>query len=140
MVLFAGDDGPLCKPEHLDEWAKQTTGSTTTHVYQGDHIYLRNHLPELTGQLMAATEDVLAAWFTTQNYKDSLSSRLVCGVPRWRRSVNSTSHALRGLLDAGGECCIMAGEQYLCAEPNGTVGYRSARMEWETFRLVPSAR
>jgi hypothetical protein len=40
-------------------------------------------------------------------------------------------------LDTGDECCIMAGEQYLCAEPNGTFGYRSARTEWETFRLVP---
>jgi hypothetical protein len=47
--------------------------------------------------------------------------------------------ALRPLLfDAGDKlCCIKSGEQYLCAEPNGTVGYRTERMEWETFRLVP---
>jgi acyl transferase domain-containing protein/NADPH:quinone reductase-like Zn-dependent oxidoreductase/surfactin synthase thioesterase subunit/acyl carrier protein len=82
LVLFAGDDDPLCKPEHLDGWAKQTTGSTTTHVYQGDHFYLRNHLPELVEKLIAATEAVLAAGFTTRNGDDVRSPRAAYGVPR----------------------------------------------------------
>jgi surfactin synthase thioesterase subunit len=52
LVLFAGDDDPLCKPEHLAGWAEQTSGSTATYAYQGDHSYLRNHLPELADRLM----------------------------------------------------------------------------------------
>ncbi len=55
--------------------------------------------------------------------------------------LTSVSDELEGLrprlLDAGDEYCIMAGELYLCAQPNGTFGYSSARREWETFRLAP---
>jgi medium-chain acyl-[acyl-carrier-protein] hydrolase len=65
LVLFAGDDDPLCKPEHLAGWAEQTTGCTTTYVYPGDHFYLRNHLPELVDQLMAATEALAVGGATT---------------------------------------------------------------------------
>jgi acyl transferase domain-containing protein/NADPH:quinone reductase-like Zn-dependent oxidoreductase/surfactin synthase thioesterase subunit/acyl carrier protein len=62
IALFAGDDDPLCTPDHLPGWAEQTTGSTTTHIHEGDHFYLRNHLPELVEQLMQeATKAVLAA-------------------------------------------------------------------------------
>ncbi|CQD20060.1 acyl transferase domain-containing protein [Mycobacterium europaeum] len=60
IVVFGGDDDPLCRPEHLDGWAAQTTGSTSTYVYQGDHFYLRNHLPELTGTLIEAATAQLA--------------------------------------------------------------------------------
>ncbi|MFI6774047.1 SDR family NAD(P)-dependent oxidoreductase [Nocardia sp. NPDC050412] len=56
VVLFTGDDDPLCKPEHLAGWDKQTTGPVTTYVYQGDHFYLRNHLPELIEQLTKTFE------------------------------------------------------------------------------------
>ncbi|MBO0879152.1 MAG: SDR family NAD(P)-dependent oxidoreductase [Mycobacterium sp.] len=65
LVLFAGDDDPLCKPEHLAGWAEQTTGCTATYVYPGDHFYLRNHLSELVGQLMAATEALAVGGATT---------------------------------------------------------------------------
>ncbi|GAA4624848.1 type I polyketide synthase [Actinoallomurus vinaceus] len=56
IVVFAGDDDPLCRPEHLEGWAEQTTGSVTTHVYPGDHFYLRNHLPEMIGRLTKSFE------------------------------------------------------------------------------------
>jgi surfactin synthase thioesterase subunit/acyl carrier protein len=82
LVLFAGDDDPLCKPEHLAGWADQTTGSTTTYVYSGGHFYLRNHLPELADRLMAATEAVLAAGFTTQNQQDQRGPRVVSSATR----------------------------------------------------------
>ncbi|WP_433625645.1 SDR family NAD(P)-dependent oxidoreductase [Nocardia sp. CA-120079] len=51
VVLFAGDDDPLCMPEHLEGWGKQTTGPAATYVYRGDHFYLRNHLPEMIERL-----------------------------------------------------------------------------------------
>ncbi|MEU4341859.1 thioesterase domain-containing protein [Nocardia sp. NPDC023852] len=53
---FTGDDDPLCKPEHLEAWGKQATGSVATHVYPGDHFYLRNHLAELIEQLAKTFE------------------------------------------------------------------------------------
>ncbi|WP_406276351.1 SDR family NAD(P)-dependent oxidoreductase [Nocardia sp. NBC_00881] len=56
LVLFTGDDDPLCKPEHLEGWGKQATGSVATHVYPGDHFYLRNHLAELIEQLAKTFE------------------------------------------------------------------------------------
>ncbi|MEV5748923.1 SDR family NAD(P)-dependent oxidoreductase [Actinoallomurus sp. NPDC052308] len=56
LVLFAGDDDPLCRPEHLDGWGEQAIGSVATHVYSGDHFYLRNHLPEMIGRLTKSLE------------------------------------------------------------------------------------
>ncbi|MGE2817415.1 SDR family NAD(P)-dependent oxidoreductase [Mycobacterium heidelbergense] len=52
IALFAGDNDPLCRPEHLEGWSRQVTGSATTRVFHGDHFYLWNHLPELIDGLM----------------------------------------------------------------------------------------
>lgn len=50
------------------------------------------------------------------------------------------SDELEGLrprpLDARDEYCVMAGELYLRADPDGTFGYSAGRREWETFHLV----
>ncbi|MEV3961017.1 SDR family NAD(P)-dependent oxidoreductase [Nocardia sp. NPDC050193] len=51
LVLFSGDNDPLCHPDDLHGWERQSITTATTHIYSGDHFYLRDHLPAIIATL-----------------------------------------------------------------------------------------
>lgn len=54
ITVFGGEQDPFVNAEDLQSWSNETTGSTSMHVFPGDHFYLRSPqdlLKNITAQI-----------------------------------------------------------------------------------------